>query len=84
MKLRTELVDGVCCISPSSVDGFEELRHDAIAAHAYKLELSRMREAAETTPRTHERQLVLNLLDALDRRAEELMREWTKQDEVAR
>ena len=80
MKLRTELLRcpaGVNLTAGYSEGKYSAREHDALAAHAYQIELSRMREAADTTPRTHERQLVLNLLDALDRRADELMREWT-------
>ena len=54
----------------------EELQHDAMAAHAYKRELANLRKAAEETPRTHQRQLVLNLLDVLDRRAAEILAGW--------
>ena len=65
MKLRTEIVDGVCCISPSSVDGFDELRHDALAAHAL---LQAMGFAYNTDPDT---------VCWIEQRADELMREWT-------
>jgi hypothetical protein len=54
----------------------ENLIHDAMAAHAYKRELADMRKAAEENPLTHERQLVSNLLDVLDRRAESIMAGW--------
>lgn len=66
MKLRTELVDGVCCISPSSVDGFDELRHDALAAHALLQAMDEYRDGGECWDF-----LWIQL------RADELMREWT-------
>lgn len=76
MRLRTELV------FPEGRKAWAqgELMHDAMAAHAYKRELANLRKAAEETPRTHERQLVLNLLDVLDRRAAEILAGWLGED----
>ena len=74
MKLRTRMVPYA---SRMSADGEpNDAWHDAMAAHAYKRELANLRKAAEETPRTHERQLVLNLLDVLDRRAAEILAGW--------
>lgn len=86
MKLHTEMLgtepgdallayDADCGLSPE-----RQAEHDAMAAHAYKRELANMRKAAGMTPRTHERQLVLNLLDVLDRRAAEILAGWMGED----
>lgn len=78
MRLRTEMTDfhGRTLPRSSMPQPHFDFEHDAMAAHAYKRELANMRKAAEMTPRTHERQLVLNLLDVLDRRAAEILAGW--------
>lgn len=87
MKLKTTMggrclqVDDVF-IDPDNIEWYQagKVSHDAMAAHAYKRELANLRKAAEETPRTHERQLVLNLLDVLDRRAAEILAGWLGED----
>mgnify|MGYP001550837436 CR=1 FL=1 len=72
MKLRTKMYHHVAGSSIGYLDS-SDADHDAACAHALMQELASMRSAADTHPRTHERQLVLNLLDALERQASENM-----------
>ena len=80
MKLLTEMCRDdngeMYANDPDPYQAKGAVARDAACAHAYKRELANMRKAAEETPRNHERQLVLNLLDALDRRASEIMAGW--------
>jgi len=74
MELRTKLRPVGSRMSPDGEPA--DAWHDAKVAHALVRELGYMRKAADETPRTHERRLVLNLLDVMERRASERMAQW--------
>lgn len=76
MRLRTELIDGVCCVSPSSVDGFDELRHDAAAAHALMKALGEYEGAENGEANIYAMRI--------HRRADELMQQWGYKNDDAR
>lgn len=80
MKLRTEMTgpdstsEGPYPATRVDDDGQDYL-HDAAAAHALMREIANMRDAAHETGSSSGR-LVLNLLDTMERRVDELMAEW--------
>lgn len=69
MKLRTELIFGKHYDANAFINGSDdEIARDAIAAHAL------MQAMEELQPNI--------LCDAIQQRADELMREWTSKSEV--
>lgn len=80
MKLRTEMVgpdstsEGPYPAARIDDDGQDYL-HDAAAAHALMREIANLREVARKRG-SSSGQLALNLLDVMERSADERMAEW--------
>lgn len=76
MKLMTEIRDGQCVSSQGwPMNKESEVTHDAAAAHALMREIANLREVSRKRG-SGSGQLALNLLDVMERNADELMAEW--------
>ena len=82
MKLRTQIHDGRLVGDDGDIDHqniewyqAEHVSHDAMAAHA-------LMQAIESVHKDYPRVSASIGMPLVQRRADELMREWTKQDEV--